>query len=87
MKNRLLGMQAVLFATSCYFLVFAFAWAARFTAFRMLVAITVALVCLAAEAYSGYLILRQLWKWCAVGVRIFVRPESRVPPVLTEPGK
>jgi hypothetical protein len=35
MKNRLLGMQAVLFATSCYFLVFVFAWAARFAAFRM----------------------------------------------------
>jgi hypothetical protein len=83
MKNRILGLQTILFATSCYFLVFAFAWAARFAAFRILVAITVALVCLAAEAYSGYIILRQLWKWCGVGVRIFVRPESVAKPVLT----
>lgn len=87
MKNRLLGMQAVLFATSCYFLVFAFGWAARFAAFRMLVAITVALVCLAAEAYSGYIILRQLWKCCGVGVRRLLRPETGAPPVLTDPGK
>ena len=46
MRNRILVAQAILFATSCYFLVFAFAWAARFAAFRTLVAITVALVCL-----------------------------------------
>jgi hypothetical protein len=87
MKNRLLGLQAALFATCCYLLVCAFAWAARLAAFRMLVAITVALVCLAAEAYSSYIILRQLWKWCGVGVRILFRPESGAPPVLTEPGK
>ena len=87
MRTRILGAQAIFFATSCYFLVFVFAWAARFAAFRMLVAITVALVCLAAEAYSVYIILRQLWKWCGVVVRLSVRPESRVPPVLTEPGK
>jgi len=87
MKNWMLGLQAILFATSCYFLAFAFAWAARFAAFRMLVAITVALVCLAAEAYSGYLILCQLWKWCGVGVRTFFKPESGAPRVLTEPGK
>lgn len=81
MSNRILGVQAVLFATSCYVLAFAFAWAARFAAFRMLVAITVALVCLAAEAYSGYLILRQLWKWCGVGVRLLFRSESGAQPV------
>jgi hypothetical protein len=87
MKNRILGLQAVLFAASCYLLAFAFAWAARFAAFRMLFAIAVALVCLASETYSGYIILRQLWRWCGVGVRIFFRPESGAPPVLTEPGK
>jgi hypothetical protein len=87
MRNRILGLQAILFTTSCYCLMLAFAWAARFAAFRMLFAITVALVCLAAEAYSGYIILRQLWKWCGAGVRILFRPESGAPPVLTEPGK
>lgn len=37
-----------------------------------------ALVCLAAEAYSGYIIIRQLWRWCGIGVRVLFRPDPEL---------
>jgi hypothetical protein len=89
MKNRVLRLQAVFFTVSCYCLTLVFVWAVRFPAFRMLFSITVALVCLVAEVYSGYVVVRQMWKWCGAGVRLFLKevPETAAAPVLTEQAK
>jgi hypothetical protein len=65
MKHRALALQSVVFATSCYCLAALFAVAVRFPAGRLLFSIVFALICVAAELFSGYVVLRQLWRWSA----------------------
>jgi hypothetical protein len=65
MKHRALALQSVVFATSCYCLASLFAVAVRFPAGRLLFSIVFALICVAAELFSGYVVLRQLWRWSA----------------------
>jgi hypothetical protein len=86
MKNYVLTLQTILFTVLCYGLMLALMWTVRFPAVRILYSITVALVCLAAEIYSGYVIVRQLWKWCGAGARLFLKqvPETATAPSLTE---
>ena len=65
MKHRALALQFVVFATSCYCVAVVFAFAVRFPAGRLLFSIVLALICVAAEVFSGYVVLRQLWRWSA----------------------
>jgi hypothetical protein len=37
--------------------------AVRFPAGRLLFSIVLALICVMAEIFSGYVVLRQLWRW------------------------
>ena len=72
MKHRCLVLRAALFAVSCYFLLWFCAWAVHFRLPREIFAITLALICLAAEMFASYLMLRQLWRWSgAVTERFF----------------
>lgn len=70
MKHRVLALQSVIFATSCYCVAVLVAVAVRFPAGRLLFSISLALICVAAEIFSGYLVLRQLWRWSARAVSV-----------------
>ena len=65
MKHRVLALQSVVFATSCYCLAILLAVAVRFPTGRLLFSIALALIYVAAEMFSGYVVLRQLWRWSA----------------------
>ena len=65
MKHRVLAFQSIVFATSCYCLALLFVIAVRFPAGRLLFSILLALICVMAEIFSGYVVLRQLWRWSA----------------------
>jgi hypothetical protein len=65
MKHRVLALQSVVFATTCYCVAFLVAVAVRFPAGRLLFSIVLALICVVAEIFSGYVVLRQLWRWSA----------------------
>jgi hypothetical protein len=62
-KHRALALQSIVFATSCYCLAVLFAVTVRSPAGRLLFSIVVALICVAAEVLSGYVVLWQLWRW------------------------
>ena len=89
MKHRALILQAVIFAAVCYCLLLTFVWGIHFPIFRLFVSIVVALLFLAAEAYAGYVITRQLWHWSGAGARRFLKkaPEPAAVAVLTEERK
>ena len=65
MKHRVFAFQSIVFATSCYCLAVLFAAAVRFPTGRLLFSIVLALICVAAEIFSGYVVLQQLWRWSA----------------------
>jgi hypothetical protein len=72
MKHRALALQSVVFATSCYGLAILFAVAVRLPAGRLLFSIVLALICVAAELFSGYVVLRQLWRWSATAAIVLL---------------
>lgn len=76
MKHRALILQTALFALSCYFLLWFCVWAVHFRFPREIFAITVALICLAAEVFAAYFILRQLWRWSGVMTRRFFKEKK-----------
>ena len=79
MKHRVLALQSVVFATSCYCLAVLFAVAVRFPAGRLLFSIVLALICVVAEIFSGYVAVRQLWKWSArVAIALLMRKQEMV---------
>jgi hypothetical protein len=65
MKNRLLTLQGVIFTTSCYGLGLLLVLAMRFPIGRLFLSIFMVLIFVAAEILSGYVVLRQLWRWSA----------------------
>ena len=72
MKQRGLILRAGLFAAGCYLLLWFCVWIIRFPIPRAIFAIMVSLICLGAEAFAGYVVLRQLWRWSgAVTQRLF----------------
>jgi uncharacterized protein YacL len=79
MKHRVLALQSVVFATSCYCVAVLVAVAVRFPAGRLLFSIVLALICVVAEIFSGYLVLRQLWRWSArVASALLMRKQEMV---------
>jgi hypothetical protein len=79
MKHRALALQSIVFATSCYCLAVLFAVAVRFPAGRLLFSIVLALICVAAEIFSGYIALRQLWRWSArAAIVLLLRKQEMV---------
>jgi len=89
MKHRALILQALIFAAVCYGLLFIFVWGIHFPMVRMFVAVFVALLFVAAEAYAAYVIMRQLWQWSGAGARRLLKevPEPTTVPGLTEERK
>ena len=72
MKLRSLILRSALFAVGCYLLLWLCVWVIRFPIPRAIFAIMVSLICLGAEAFAGYFVLRQLWRWSgAVTQRLF----------------
>jgi uncharacterized protein YacL len=79
MKHRALALQSIVFATSCYCLAVLFAVAVRFPAGRLLFSIVLALICVAAEIFFGYIALRQLWRWSArAAIVLLLRKQEMV---------
>jgi uncharacterized protein YacL len=79
MKHRVLAVQSVVFATTCYCVAFLVAVAVRFPAGRLLFSIVLALICVAAQIFSGYAALRQLWRWSArVAIVLLMRKREMV---------
>jgi hypothetical protein len=79
MKHRVLALQSVVFATSCYCLAVLFAVAVRFPAGRLLFSIVLALICVVAEIFFGYIARRQLWRWSArAAIVLLLRKQEMV---------
>jgi hypothetical protein len=78
MKHRVLALQSVIFATSCYCLAILFAVAVRFPTGRLLFSIVLALICVVAEIFSGYVVLRELWRWSAKAASVLLMRKQEI---------
>jgi len=80
MKQRGLILRAALFAAGCYLLLWFCVWVIRFPIPRAIFAIMVSLFCLGAEAFAGYVVLRQLWRWSGAVTQRLFKDKAEVTP-------
>ena len=87
MRTRELFLQSLLFTSSCLMLLFLLSIAVHFPVGRVLFAVLIAVICLAAECFALFKLGQFLWRWsskAAIALLRILHPGQSSTHLLTE---